>query len=102
MSLWYRVFAALDTVPDPAGLRAWLAERGLEVRGSFVTDESGWYRAELAGGAAAPVAVERFLAGEQRLIAIAAPEPRGDRSRGHGEWPLVAGARLRWPRRINR
>jgi hypothetical protein len=69
MSRWYRVFAALDTVPDPAGIEACLAVLGLEVCCTFASDEAGWYRADLACGAAGQITVERFLAGEEGIRA---------------------------------
>ena len=52
MSLWYRVFSALDTIPDAAGLQACLAGLG-PVRCSFSGDEAGWYRADVAAGSGA-------------------------------------------------
>jgi hypothetical protein len=69
MSLWVRVFAALDTVPDPDGVDRYLAAQGQVVRCAFAADSSGWYRAELHAGASAPVVIERFLADEEGIRA---------------------------------
>jgi hypothetical protein len=66
MSLFYRVFSALDTLPDPAGLEACLAGLG-PVRCSFSADEAGWYRADVAAGPV--IAVERFAADEEGIRA---------------------------------
>ncbi len=64
--MWYRVFAALDTVPSPAGMEACLAGPGVHC--SFAADEAGWYRAELAGAAGSAV-IERFTADEEGIRA---------------------------------
>lgn len=64
MGLWYRVFAATDDMPSPAGLEACLAGLGVAAAAQFVQDESGWYRAELALGPGSPLVLERWLADE--------------------------------------
>jgi hypothetical protein len=61
--MWYRIFAALDTVPSPAGIEACLGARC-----SFDADETGWYRAELRCGEET-ISVERFLADEEGIRA---------------------------------
>src|SRR5438309_1252778 len=67
--MWYRVFAALDTVPSPADIEACLARLGFVAGCSFDADETGWYRAELVSGEGGPITVERFLADEEGIRA---------------------------------
>jgi hypothetical protein len=69
MSLFYRVFSSLATVPDPAGLEACLAGLGIAVPCSFSADEAGWYRADVAAGPGPAIAVERFGADEEGIRA---------------------------------
>src|SRR6476659_8189156 len=61
--MWLRVFGAVDTVPDPAGIEACLA--GAVV--SFVADDTGWYRAEITAGEGSPITMERYLADEEGI-----------------------------------
>src|SRR4051812_34372026 len=69
MNLYYRVFGASEDCPDPEHLLGELRGRGLDVRGSFVADEAGWWQAELQCGSGPPVVLERFLAGEEGVRA---------------------------------
>jgi hypothetical protein len=69
MSLFYRVFAATDAVPAPAGIEGCLAGPGVDVAARFEEDEGGWYRAELTLGGGAPLLLERWLADEEGLRA---------------------------------
>ena len=67
--MWYRIFAAVDTVPAPAGIEACLAGLGAVVRCSFDADGAGWYRAELDRGEGGPIEVERYTADEEGIRA---------------------------------
>jgi hypothetical protein len=70
MAVWYRVFGANETAPAPADIERCLATGGLAVSSRFQGDEQGWFRAELSVGPdLPPVAVERWLAGEEGIRA---------------------------------
>lgn len=60
MSMWLRVFAATDGVPDPAALADCLGGAAAD----FVGDDTGWYSAAIRHGQGSPVTLERFHAEE--------------------------------------
>src|SRR5436189_6193523 len=69
MGLYYRIFGALDTEPERAGLEACLAGQGAPVEVRFAADERGWFAAEVVAGPGAPLVLERWLADEEGLRA---------------------------------
>jgi cytochrome c peroxidase len=64
MDLWYRIFAARDTMPVPADLDACLAGAGVPWRVSVAGDAGGWYRADIVVSAGSSLVLERWLADE--------------------------------------
>src|SRR5262245_34232556 len=67
--LWYRIFGALDSTPEPAGLEACLSGSGVSARLSWAADVTGWYRADIQLPEGEPLVLERFLAGEEGIRA---------------------------------
>jgi hypothetical protein len=69
MGLWYRIFGASDTMPEPAGIDACLGGAGVPARISWAADSQGWYRAEIAIGEGTPLVLERWVADEEGIRA---------------------------------
>jgi hypothetical protein len=69
MDLWYRVFAARDTIPAPAALDACLAGAGVPWPSTVVGDAEGWYCIEFALDANTSLVLERWLADEEGIRA---------------------------------
>ena len=68
MSSWYRIFASLETIPEPAGIESVVAGSGVDARISWSADVAGWYRADIALGQSSLV-VERWLVSEEGIRA---------------------------------
>jgi hypothetical protein len=69
MASWHRVFAARETMPEPAGVEARLAGLGAAARVGWAASAGGWYRAEIALGDGPPLVLERWLADEEGIRA---------------------------------
>ncbi|MBL8794048.1 MAG: hypothetical protein JNM56_09085 [Planctomycetia bacterium] len=63
MSIWFRVFGASETAPEPAALLEHLHAEGVTVEGHFKKDDFGWFQADFVLSAdPQPLCLNRYLA----------------------------------------
>jgi hypothetical protein len=67
MDHWYRIFAARDILPEPAGIDACLAGAGVPWRVVAVGDASSWYRIDIPLASDTALILERWLADEEGI-----------------------------------
>lgn len=67
MGLYYRIFGASDTQPEPAAIEGCLAGQGAAVAVRFSADDAGWFAAEIVAGPGSPLVLERWLGDEEGI-----------------------------------